>query len=388
MGIYVRYLIVIFALAIVSTGAGCHQRATEAEKSGQNNAPTQPESVNIAPWPEALTFARTDSQLILVTRYQAGAVEGVDVSALFGTYDPIELFNKVGYDAVRAAAEQSSTITVTSKKLGMPVDLSNRQIAAGFNYPAHADEVAVDGGPFLFPKMVAPTPPSSELSAGTALLDYEVELAFVLLKPVEINTSAPAQVGLILCNDFTDRDALLRHIDPMDVASGKGFAIGKSFPGYLPVGNLFVIPRDLQAFVNTIELQLFVNGTIRQSERASKALWGSQEMIKETWKRSDVTFQFEGDRVALPGATNGTIPARTMLMSGTPDGVIFQGISGGDKASGFFRWLFFGWNKSIPTHAIENYIERAQKESRYLQPGDIVTIHVDSMGMIQTRITP
>ena len=68
------------------------------------------------------------------------------------------------------------------------------------------------------------------------------------LAPLAPEHDRPASMGLVLCNDYTDRDALLRTLDPWNPGSGKGFTTGKSFPGSLPVGDLFVIPRDVRAF--------------------------------------------------------------------------------------------------------------------------------------------
>src|SRR5688572_10284058 len=55
-------------------------------------------------------------------------------------------------------------------------------VAAGLNYAAHAEESG-GGEVFVFPKPVEPTAPYGAVSApaGVTLLDYEVELAFVLL---------------------------------------------------------------------------------------------------------------------------------------------------------------------------------------------------------------
>jgi hypothetical protein len=70
-------------------------------------------------------------------------------------------------------------------------------VAAGLNYQTHADETG-QSDRTLFPKNAVPTPPYQAvpqverlpLGSGerVCLLDYEVELAFVALQPIPLNT--------------------------------------------------------------------------------------------------------------------------------------------------------------------------------------------------------
>ncbi|MBI2422235.1 MAG: fumarylacetoacetate hydrolase family protein [Candidatus Hydrogenedentes bacterium] len=159
--------------------------------------------------------------------------------------------------------------------------VSDAHIAAGANFTAHAEESAVEDGPFLFAKLVRPTPFNAPVRAGTALLDYEVELAYVTLSDTTL-PGVPAHMGLLLANDFTDRATLMRHVNPSDVTTGDGFATGKSAEGYLPVGNLFVIPKDLESFTANIDLKLAVNGALRQSGRMTLAVWDLPELLRQT----------------------------------------------------------------------------------------------------------
>jgi hypothetical protein len=90
-------------------------------------------------------------------------------------------------------------------------------VAAGLNYSGHAEE-AGGGDVFVFPKPVEPTGPYSTVSAptGVTLLDYEVELAFVLLADVSL-AALPTwetlldQSAFFVANDVTDREAIIRN---------------------------------------------------------------------------------------------------------------------------------------------------------------------------------
>ncbi len=206
---------------------------------------------------EALSFFRVDEEggprVYAATRYENDQVLGVDLSAALGQPidDPISAFEAFGYDTLALAiAADGESRWFSSKALIVPVDLGQHHVAAGTNFPEHAAEAGVEDGPYLFPKLTVPTRHDAPVSAGLGLLDYEVEVGYVPLSPL-VEGTKPAFLGFIACNDFTDRETLLRRVNTADVASGDGFTTAKSFPGYLPVGNLFVIPRDYHAFEGT-----------------------------------------------------------------------------------------------------------------------------------------
>jgi 2-keto-4-pentenoate hydratase/2-oxohepta-3-ene-1,7-dioic acid hydratase in catechol pathway len=358
-------------------------------------APGELDSVAISDPETALTFARIGPdearRLIAVTRYQAGRVEGVDLSLSLGRpiTDPIRVFLEEGYEVLRGAVSEPAPgagVSISASELVIPLDLRDHHVAAGANFPEHAGETSVEHGPFLFPKLVRPTGPYSPVPVGAALLDYEVEVGWVPLQPLA--DSAPLEtMGLVVCNDYTDRGTLLRGLDPGDVASGEGFAAGKSSPGYLPVGNLFVVPRDFRAFAENLELRLYVNGRLRQRSMAREMIWDVDDILAEIWARRALTWEHRGERVSLLGGSE-RIPDRILIMSGTPHGTVFRGISTRHKISGFLAWLLGDWEDSVPAHAISAYIDDARSAGVYLQPGDEVAIHVNHLGVIRNAVTP
>ena len=355
--------------------------------------PSMIRTVAISDPKEALTFVRTElygkQRVIAVHQYKDGIVEGIDLSALLNREvdDPIPLFLAEGYDTlskVIAGAASNSQIKVPSDQLIIPVDLKDHHMATATNFRMHADETTVEQGPFLFPKLVKPTGSYDPVHAGDALLDYEVELAWVPLEPI-VKGSTPKYMGLILCNDFTDRETLLRHIEVRNIASGKGFTTGKSFPSYLPVGNLFVIPRDFRTFVAKIELRLYVNYALRQRSMVNQMIWNIDQIIAEIWARRNVSWQHRDQMVSLLEEAE-FISDRVLIMSGTPHGTVFRGVGAGPRISGFFAWLLGGWRDSIATHAIEAYIDNARATEIYLQPEDQVLIYADYMGVIHNNV--
>ena len=341
--------------------------------------------VTIAPTDEALTFARSGGRVLAVTRYEDGRVDGVDL----GAGDPIALIRVEGWDTLRGridAAPASARVSVAARELDVPVDLRDHHVGTGLNFPAHAGESGAGEEPFLFPKLTRPTAPRATVAVAGRLLDYEVEVAWVPLAPLA-EQDRPASMGLILCNDYTDRDALLRTLDPWNPSSGKGFTTGKSFPGSLPVGDLFVIPRDVRAFTTGIELRLWVNDRLRQQAPLAAITWKLDDLLAQTFARRDLAWDDRGTEVRLP-VVDGRIPDRTLVMSGTPDGTVFRAIGTGQRLRGLGAWLFGGWSRPLPAHVIDAYIRDARDAGIYLQPGDRVAIHVERLGVIENEVVP
>lgn len=386
-----QLMLIILSVAFISS---CTKVLPDEFEGNQIMSPDFLNSVTIAPTAEAITFARykkeNSTHVILVSSYQNNIVTGIDLTEAFANQssDPIELFLAVGYDSIanmHYLAQQ--TVSVSDEDLILPADLIDHHIAAGVNFPEHADEISVQDGPFLFPKIVAPTPAFSEVNINKGLLDYETEIGWVLLEPLKENESLPQYMGLILCNDFTDRQTLLKNIDNKDIISGKGFTSGKSFPGYLPVGNLFVIPKDYHSFTGELELNLYVNYQLRQTSKVNRAIWGIDELINQTWLRKDVTWKWFDKEVSLfADDDNSSIKERVIILSGTPPGTVFNTVTTDQRISGLFNLLFFGWGESLGQNAINNYIKDAKAAGIYLFPGDYVDIHVEKMGVIRNQV--
>lgn len=350
-------------------------------------------TVEIAEPGEALTFARMDvdgkKRVLAVTGYRNGFVDGVDLGDLLGrdVDDPVSLFVERGYDALKndvASAPAAARRRVDAGGLAIPVDFGERHIAVGTNYPEHASDAGTTK-PFLFPKVVQPGRAGDEVSTRASLLDYEVEIAAVTLEPVAAG-AAPAFVGLMLANDFTDRGLLFELVDRHDIESGKGFTTAKSFPGSLPVGNLLVIPRDWRAFVPGLELRLFVNGALRQRSRASLMVWDTAEVFAQVFGRRGARWDHAGTSFAL--FDGDAIPARTLVLTGTPHGTVFDGIPPRVIAAGLLRWFAGGWTAGIPVQVVAAYRDAATKARAYLQPGDEVAIHVQRLGELKSRVVP
>ncbi|ALL13292.1 fumarylacetoacetate hydrolase family protein [Caulobacter henricii] len=357
-------------------------------------APTAPlrASLTIAPPDEALTFARyhdgSGLRTMAVRRYQDGVVTGVDLAPLMQPgEDAIALYNRLGYGAVAAFIDAGKpSLSHDAATLTVPVDLRGVHAAAATNYPEHANEAKVEDGPFMFAKVAQPTAPRAAVPAIEGLLDYEVELCLVTLTPLP--AAGGARGGLILCNDITDRAALLRGADVSDITSGEGFTDGKSGRGFLPVGDLLVIPRDLKAFVTPLELNLAVNGQARQQTRVTQWIWDLDRLLIETAKRKDAVWTWREGQARLPISAAGILPDRTLVLAGTPAGTVFQGPGPSTVVRGTLDWLAGLGQRNFVQSVIERAIADDKATGAYLQPGDVVTIRVDRMGTLENRVAP
>lgn len=353
--------------------------------------------VTIADPAIALTFARVATadgpSVLAVTGYEDGAISGVDINAAAGTAftEPIAAFNGLGYPALERIAGDPSLpiVTVDSSDVLIALDTHAHHIGAGTNYVEHQAEATIEE-PFLFPKIAAPTDANEPLLAGThGLLDYEVELGLVALEDITTQTGVPEHMGLILTNDWTDRELLVSQIEVDDLTGGAGFTNAKSQPGFLSTGDLFVIPADWQTYYQDLQLDLFVNGELRQRAHPSEMVWDAARVIDEVLATGDRTWDSDG--VATPlTAVPGVISQGTILQSGTPEGVVYRAPDTRQRFLGFMEWAgTFGTNAdSIVDSALQVYVREAHEAGVYLQPGDQVVTRADGLGQIFTTIIP
>lgn len=350
-------------LAVVLLAVAAYSLWLSRPLFDQRLDPAALESIAIAPPGHALTFARYREggqlRILLVTQYVQGKVSGISTYRYFrlDESNPVALFARLGYAALEHAAQSGAPPdTVEAAALTIPFDTPPANIGIGTNYVEHARESGVAEKPFLFPKIVQPTSFTADVVKGDSrLLDYEAELGFVALQDLTVDSS-PKTMGLVLGNDFTDRWSLVLNLSRGTEMGTTGFVEGKSREGYAPIGNLLVIPKDLDAFYRQVELNLYVNGRLRQREKAGGMVWGPREMLREIFAREGWRFhRYDGTVPLLPRA--GTIPQGTIIFSGTPAGVVFKPLN--------------LWNSRV-----------------YLQPGDEVIMRSERLGLLRNCIVP
>lgn len=310
-------------------------------------------ALRLAPVADTLTFARTrGNDVLLVAALDQKGVVAVNLTEFFDAkgIDTLALYRNLGSEVIRTALDSEVTF-IEWEALGLPFDPRAQAIAAGTNFAAHAEEVGLDEGPFLFPKISKPSAWNDSVPQSTRL-DYEVELCAVPMDDYTIEQ--PSALGVTLCNDFTDRWDLVRTIDLDGPLGRTGFADGKSGEHRLPIGALLVVPSDAERFLDAVKLGLAVNGDLRQEGRGSQMIWGASKVMQEALAQCDQPYKYEGAEIPLTEC--GAIKAGTVVMLGTPDGVAFQ-----------MPNIWMPWP--------------------YLRSGDEVLTYASHLGALRTRIT-
>lgn len=278
-------------------------------------------SVTLAPISEALTLARSESGvLLLVVGTDATGIHAVDVAAASGRdslVDAIDAFDALGREGLQALA-RAETKHHAWTDLQIPIAEHYPHIAAGTNFKAHADEVGHAGEPFLFPKLSHATAWNADVAA-VGRMDHEVELCAALL--TDHSEESPAQLGYLLCGDFTDRWSLVQNIDLDGPMGTTGFPDAKGGATRLPVGPFLVIPNEPNAW-KSFELSLYVNGQMRQRASAGLMIWSPEEILRRALADCETPYRVGERTVHLAGCDR--IDTGTILLTGTPEGVLFH----------------------------------------------------------------
>ena len=271
-------------------------------------------------------------------------------------------------------------------------------VSTGLNFAAHAEE-AGGGDVFLFPKPAAPTRPFATVHApeGVTLLDYEVELAFVLLEDVDpfdppSHEALLAKSAFFLSNDVSDREAIVR--DAAFTGTGTGFSEGKGQPGFFPTGPWMVRGTELFAAVEAcggdgLGLRLSVDDEPEPRQDASTALMilPPEALVARigTWidehgQRSIMHFTRDGGETRhyplAVGESDPILTAGSIVQTGTPEGVALNAPSPlGVTLRGLVRL-----RSPFTQFLVEEKARVAKGGTRYLAPGQVVHAEIDGLG--------
>jgi len=279
------------------------------------------DTVEISPLDRALTFARTTSgDVILVLSADGSTLKGINLTTETNKKysDAIGAYHEIGLETLLRMGRDGTQQTFAWNDLSVPVDEHYPHVAAGTNYRAHAREVGHAGEPFLFPKLSRATAWNADVVDG-ARLDYEVEICAVPL--TDHTRTRPAKLAYLLCGDFTDRWSLVAHIDTSGIMGQTGFPIGKGGETRLPVGALLVVPEDAD-FYQSLDIALYVNDELRQRSSGGLMIWSPYEILSRTLGDCRSPYYTEDDVVSISDCE--VIPARTLILTGTPEGVMFK----------------------------------------------------------------
>ncbi|MEM6766875.1 MAG: fumarylacetoacetate hydrolase family protein [Bacteroidota bacterium] len=225
--------------------------------------------------------------------------------------------------------------------------------------PSQKELIAAAG---TFEREVA-THVEAEFDALTAMLDYEVELGFMLLEdinPAELKAEGYIpQLGFFVANDLSARSIAL--LGEGTSQRYEYWGVSKSFPGFLPLSQqLWISTAPTPNSLPCVNIETYVNGTQRQSQNTSDMMYTPLEMLRFIpQKYPDVSLK-KGD----------------IVLTGTPGGV----------ALATPRFLVRLANLIGFDRYKKLSIKLEGDQSLFLKKGDVVEVKAEGIGSVKNEI--
>jgi 2-keto-4-pentenoate hydratase/2-oxohepta-3-ene-1,7-dioic acid hydratase in catechol pathway len=203
-----------------------------------------------------------------------------------------------------------------------------------------------------------------EYSALSPLLDYEGELGFVLLEDVDPQAlSAPGfipRLGFFISNDLSARTLAIMGEDQPNRYDYWGAS--KSFPGFMPVGDLAWVPDEPRANgIPSVVIETKVNGQTRQKQTSDQLVYTPLQMLRFI-------------HAAYPESQ---LHKGAIVLTGTPGGVALKSP----------RWQVRLANLIGMSRFKKLSIKLESDLSTFLKPGDRVVVSGGKLGSVAVTIT-
>lgn len=247
--------------------------------------------------------------------------------------DPQAIFAR--WDELRDWVEQEhwrdlAPSPLEADRLGPPTPHPGQIVAIGLNYVDHARESGHEppqGLPPVFTKFAtAITGPNATVALPEGKVDWEVELAVVIGRRthrISASEGWDAVAGVMVAQDLSERVLQLSGVAPQ-------FSLGKSYPGFLPLGPALVSVDELPDR-DALRLTCELDGEVVQDGSTAEMIMPVAPLIAEL---SQVLVLNPGD----------------VILTGTPAGV--------------------GLGRTPP---------------RFLQPGQVLTSTIEGIGTIRQQ---
>jgi 2-keto-4-pentenoate hydratase/2-oxohepta-3-ene-1,7-dioic acid hydratase in catechol pathway len=225
-----------------------------------------------------MRIGRQNGRLVII--HGDGVTDAATISGGEFSADPDRVF--AGWDrfaewAGRHAGPGTKTGPLVAAELGAPVLAPSQVFGIGLNYRAHAAEsgVGVPDVPPVFTKFPSCLAgPHAAVELPSDKVDWEVELVAVIGRPAERVPEEKAWshvAGLMVGQDLSEREVQLAGPVPQ-------FSLGKSFPGFGPIGPWLVTPDEL-ADRDDLRLRCSVGGRVLQDGRTSQMIFSVAELV-------------------------------------------------------------------------------------------------------------
>jgi len=244
--------------------------------------------------------------------------------------EDLEVAERVIQDST-AEERSKATLKLVSVKILPPVESPPKIICLGLNYRDHAAEqnAPLPEEPIIFMKprtaVIGPDEPIVKPSF-VEKLDYEAELAIIIGKKGKNIRAEDAEdhvFGYTCFNDVSARDIQFKD---------KQWTRGKSFDTFAPMGPCITTVDQIGDTTN-LWIRTRVNGELRQNSSTRNMVFNVYQVVHQL---SRVMTLEPGDVIA----------------TGTPAGIAFA----------------------------------MEPEPKFLQPGDIVEIEIENIGVLRNRV--
>jgi 2-keto-4-pentenoate hydratase/2-oxohepta-3-ene-1,7-dioic acid hydratase in catechol pathway len=243
-----------------------------------------------------------------------------------------------GEDAERQLSEatkediESVSRPINEVTLLSPIDSPPKIVCLGLNYRDHAAEqnAAIPDEPIIFikPHTTIIGPDENIIKPSfVKKLDYEAELAIIIerkAKNVSVSEAGSHIFGYTILNDVSARDLQFKD---------KQWTRGKSIDTFAPIGPSITTENQLQD-TSDLFIRTWVNNELRQNSTTKNMVFDVYEIVHHL------------SRIM-------TLEPCDIIATGTPAGVGFA----------------------------------LKPQPKFLQPGDIVTIEIEKIGILENIVT-
>jgi 2-keto-4-pentenoate hydratase/2-oxohepta-3-ene-1,7-dioic acid hydratase in catechol pathway len=246
-----------------------------------------------------MRIANLNGRAVLVVEGDAVDVDRAS-NGRFGPDPHAVLDNWTEFEAWARSTTLPAGEPFNPEQLGPPVPRPGQIFAIGLNYREHAAESGFDVPlePPVFTKFQSSiTGPYGTVDLPTATVDWETELVVVIGRRAQRVNAADAWsyvAGLTVGQDLSERTRQV-------VGPAPQFSLGKSFPGFAPIGPAVVTLDEIDS-PDDLELGCSVNGEQMQKSRTSDMIFSVPVLLE---RLSAVVRLNPGD----------------LIFTGTPSGV-------------------------------------------------------------------
>ncbi|MCT9929012.1 fumarylacetoacetate hydrolase family protein [Planotetraspora sp. A-T 1434] len=213
----------------------------------------------------------TDAGAIDVQQASDGRF-GPDPQSVYGQWDEFIIW-------AAQAAGTAGAAPFAMEDLGSPAPRPAQVFGIGVNYRAHSAEAGMEAPefPVVFTKFpTSITGPVGDVVLSGPTVDWEAELVAVIGRParnVPVEKAWEHVAGLTVGQDLSDRTEQMKNQMPQ-------WSLGKSFPGFSPMGPWLVTPDEFPD-PDDLEIGCAVNGTEMQRASTSDLLFSVPALIAE-----------------------------------------------------------------------------------------------------------